>query len=369
MRYVTKNSLFFFFAVATFYGVVSGCSQIKRNTPVLTAPEAETEQAPPPAAVVPPKYLYIASGLCYGGDATANAVSAGSNTITRYNLNSGSFDSVVFDYNALGSGDQPASILDHGADELLVLIENTGSRRVDRLDKKTGEIQNYLTNSNLAAVMRHLTQLADGSFLISKSSAIEKFNENKSRITSGASPFINAPAGQCATSTTLISGVTELPSGFIAYTHASTTPKNRWGVIKSTGYASAVDCLSGITMATTTALPTALIAADGTNDVLVASGSSTSASNFIYSYQVDPTTGLISNPNPAFTDFSYISAPSAMIQDTSTGDIYVASARAYLNSIEKMSYDSTTRTLTRVSPTFIGNSIYTRCVSGMAIGN
>ena len=338
-----------------------GCGQTKRNLP------SATEPATPADNTNPPIYLYVASGACYGGDTTANAIATGSNTITRYHLDSGTFDKVIFDYNTLASGDQPASIIDNGKDELLVLIENAGSRRIDLLDKNTGQVRNYLTNSIFTTVMRDFTRLSDGSLLISKSASIEKFNENKSRITSGASPFINAPAAPCATSTTLMTSVVQLSNGLIAYTHAATAPNNRLGIVKASGYVTPTDCLAGITMATTTALPTALLE-ERDGDVLVSSGSATTASNFIYSYQVNTSSGAISNPIPAYTDFTYISAPSAMIQDPTTGDIYVASARATLNSIERLTYDTGSRTLTRNAPTYSGNSIYTRCVSGLAIG-
>jgi hypothetical protein len=263
-------------------------------------------------------------------------------------------------------------VVDYDADRLLVLVENTGGRRIDLVDKKSGVATTFLTNSNLNGIARSLTRLADGSFLVSKTTAIEKFNANKVRVTAGANPYINAPAAPCATSTTLVSGVAEISVSTgtkLIYSHAAATPNNRIGVINGQGYNVAGDCIAGVTVPTTLALPTSVLALSGSQHVLVAAGSATNTSNFVQSYVVNVTTGVIPAPVAAWTDFAYVTAPSAMIEDPSTGYVYIASARATHNSVERFTYNTTSKALTRVGPTFLQNSIYTRCISGMTIGN
>lgn len=321
-------------------------------------------------STTPSRFLYVASGACYGGDATAGATASGSNIVSRYNIDTGAFDSLIVDYNAISTSDQPVGIVDWDADNLLVLVENGGTRRVDKVNKKTGAVLTYLSSSVLNTQVRSLVKLADGSLYVSKGTAIEKFNANRVRVTAGTNPYVNAPAGNCATSTTMISGVDTLSNGRLFYAHAGATPNNRVGIIASTGYVAAGDCIQGVTVTTTTSLPTAVLRVKDTEHVLVASGSSVSASNRIDSYALaSATTAVIPAPVQAYTDFSYVTAPSAMIQDQSTGLIYVANARATHNSIEAFTYDTTTKLLTRQSPSFLVNSIYTRCVSGLAIGN
>ena len=351
--------------------MLSGC-ETKRIAPTTDTTENTETPAPeeptPAPVVVAPRYLYVASGSCYGGDVTAGAVATGSNTVVRYNIDTGAFDSLITDYNSAG-GEAPAAIVNYSDDELLVLVESTGGRRVDRVNKMTGARSSFLTNSFLSTQARDLTSLADGGLLISRNTAIEKFNSNRNRIMGGVTSFVVSPAAPCATATTLISGMTELPGGNFVFAHAAATPNNRIGIIKSTGYSVAGDCMAGVTVSTTTALPTALITEKNSGHVLVAAGSATSASNFIQSFVITPATGAVTASTLAYTDFNYVTAPSRLVQDTTTNLIYVANARATHNSIEKFTYDATTRLLTRVSPTFVTNSIYTRCVAGMAIGN
>lgn len=349
---------------------LSGCQEKRESR---AASSNTGEENPPPSAApesaAPSRFIYVASGACYGGDTAAGAVSTGSNTVTRYDLNSGAFDSIIVDYNTFGFGDAPAGLLDYDADHLLVFVENTGGRRIDLLNKKTGATQTFLTNSNLNGAARAFVRLDDGGFLISKSTAIERFNSNGNRITIGSSPYVSAPAGNCATSTVRITSVTTLPSGKIVFVHANTSPNKKIAVISSSGYSGAGSCLAGVTIPTTTAMPTAVLREQGSSHVLVAAGSSTPSSNFIQSYLVNDSTGAISAPVAAWTDYGYVSAPSVMIQDQSTAAIYVANARSTFNSVERFTYNPTSRTLERNDPTFLKNSLYTRCIAGLAIGN
>lgn len=310
------------------------------------------------------KYLYVASGACYGGGVATSAGPA--NTIAKFSLSTGSFEKVVIDYNVLAPGDSPVAIYDYDSENILVLIENAAGRRIDKVKKDGSGYSTFIVNATaLNAVMRSIVMLNDFGLLVSKSSAIEKFNAAKARVTQGANPFVNAPAAPCATSTTLISSVAVHSSGKIVYTHAAATPNNRFGVISSTGYAAAPDCLSGTAGPTTTALPTrALFHSSG--KLLISYGSTTAASNFIYSYDFNGTSGAVTNPVAVFNDNSIVNGPSTMVEDPDSGDVFVANVTSTFNTIERFNFSS--NLLTRVSGnTFIPYSVYTRCVSDMKV--
>jgi hypothetical protein len=312
-------------------------------------------------------FLYVASGSCYGGGVTT---SLGSDTIAKYNLADGSLDSVVVDYNSFSPGDVPMGIVDYNSTEILVLIENGAGRRIDIVEKGgNNAVTTYLTNSAaLNSVMRGMFRTPSGSLLVSKTSAIEDFASSKARILQGTSPYISAPGGSCATSTTLISAVTALPSGKILFAHAGATPNNKFGVISSTGYATASDCLAAQTAPNTLSLPTAMTVHEDGTTVFVGYGSTTAASNAIYSYTVNPTTGAITNPVAAFTDFTVVNGISAMTEDSTTGNLYVANATNTANTVEQ--FTSSNGVLTRVgNAPFIPSSVYTRCVSSMMISS
>lgn len=315
-------------------------------------------------------FLYVSSGSCYAGGVTT---SAGSNTIVRYILSTGYFERIVADYNSASPGDAPVSMVDNlsnpTAYQLLVAVENTAGRRIDYISKYGGSPSTYLTNANLSGALRQLTALSDGSIMVSKSTAIERFSSGKSRTTSGANPYISAPGSTCATSTTLIPSVTTLSNGKIIFSHAAATPNNKIGIIASTGYSTTADCLSVQAAPTTTAMPTAVLV-HSSGKIITAWGSTTSASNFIYSYDLDATTNTWSNPVASYTDFSIVNGISAIVEDKGTGDVYVANGASTHNNIERFKFDSTTKVLTRVGVVpYIGTSLFTKCVSSMWISN
>lgn len=313
------------------------------------------------------RYLYITSGACYSGGVTT---SAGSFTIARYSKTSGAFDRLILDYGEVAVNDAPVSLIQLSIEQLLVLVENTGGRRFDLLDINRGQVTSYLINSTaLNGALRKFTKLTDGSFLVAKSTAIEKFNSAKARVTQGANPFVNNPQGSCAGSATLISSTDVLTNGKILFTHAATSPNNRIGVISATGYAAPADCLATQTAPTTTALPTSILR-HSSGKILVAYGSTTASSNLIYSYDIDATSGTISNAIEAYNDFAIINGPSAMVEDVNTGDVFIANANSSFNTVEKFYFNPTSGILTKATNTaFIPPSIFTRCISGMSIGD
>lgn len=311
------------------------------------------------------KSLYVVSGSCYAGGATVSTGPA--NTISKFNLSTGQFERVVIDYNQIAPGDTPIAIYDYDSTRLMALIENTGGRRLELVNKDGSGNTTYLMNTTaLSGVVRSFALLSDLSLLVSKSTAIEKFNSGKARVMIGANPFINAPGGTCATSTTLISSVTAHSNGKIVYTHAAATPNNKIGVISSAGYSVVGDCLGGTAAPVTTALPTkAMFHSNG--KLLVSFGSTTLTSNFVYSYDFNPSTGALSNATAVYNDGgAIVNGPSTMVEDPSTGDVFIANATSTYNTIEKFHFIS--NALVRASgPTFIPYSAYTRCVSDMKV--
>lgn len=314
------------------------------------------------------RYLYVASGACYGGGV---AVSTASNTIVKYSLSTGALVETVADYSSFPS-ENIASMTDFNSEYLLIAIETGAtSRRLDLVKKDGTGRTTYLSNiTAFASVIRGITYLSDGGVLVAETASIEKFGSSKARITQGANPYINAPAGNCATSTTNMVHQIELPNGKILFAHAGATPNNKIGIISASGYAAAGDCLISASVAgpTTTALPTSVLY-HSSGDLIVSYGSTTATSNFIYAYNINTTTNAVTGATAAYNNISVIQGPSRMVEDSSSGRIYVSTALSTFNTIEEFTYDSSSNLLTRTTSTpFIGPSIYTRCVSGMVVG-
>lgn len=313
------------------------------------------------------KYLYVASGACYGGGVTT---STASNTIVRYNLATPTLSQIVMDYTPFPS-ESIAGITDFNSEYLLVAIETGAtSRRLDLVKKDGSGRITYLTNATaFASVIRGITYLSDGGVLVAETASIEKFGSSKARITQGANPYINAPAGNCATSTTNMVHQIELPNGKILFAHAGATPNNKIGIISASGYAAAGDCLisASVTGPTTTALPTAVLY-HSSGDLIVAYGSTTATSNFIYAYNINTTSNAVTGATAAYNNISVVQGPSSLVENPSTGRVYVATSLSTFNTIEEFTYDASSNLLTRTAATpFINSSVYTRCVSGMVV--
>jgi hypothetical protein len=237
-------------------------------------------------------------------------------------------------------------------------------------------VSTFVVNSTaLSAVGRSIVATSDGGFLVSKSTAVEKFSSTKARVTqAGPTAFISAPGGTCATSTTNISSLTVASNGNIFFGHAvaaGASANNLIGIIKPTGYVAASDCVSAALApggATPTANPTHLIL-HSSGKLLVSYGSTTLGSNYIYSYTVGSGASSISGATAAYTDTSIVNGPSAMIEDPASGAVYVANAATGFNTIEKFTLNAS-GTLTRegTSP-FIPSSVYTRCVSDLLVSS
>ena len=312
--------------------------------------------------------LFVASGSCYaGGVATAQ----GSATVVAFDAGTAAFERVIVDYNSISPGDMPIAIADYDSGHILVLVENTAGRRIDLVSKQNAQVTTFLTNaaafSVVGNIFRGMAKNADGSLLVSKTTAIERFSSSKARILQGANPWVNAPAGACATSTTLISALTVASNGKIIFAHAGATPNNKIAMISATGYAAAGDCLTSQTAPTTLALPdTVLIHSSG--KLITAYGSTTLASNLITASDLNVTTNVIGTATTAFSDPTIINGPSAMAENTTNGQVFIANGNGTFNTIEKFNFDSNAKVLTVATPTtFIGMNIYSKCIADMKV--
>ncbi len=275
---------------------------------------------------------------------------------------------MVVDYNSVSPGDSPASFVEYDANSILVLVENASGKRIDLVRKDGSALSTYLLNSSaLTGIMRKLLRLPDGSLLVSKSTAIEKFSPTKARVTVASMPYVNSPGGSCANSASLITGLATWPDGKILFTHAASSPNNKIGVISASGYSSTADCVATQAPPTSLALPTSPLM-HSSGKLLVAYASTTPSANTIHAYDVNASINSISNATVAYTDPVIVFGPTAIAEDTATGAVFVANGGSSFNSIEKFSFNSSTRLLTRTSSTpFIGPQVYTRCVTDMKV--
>ncbi|WP_413586165.1 hypothetical protein [Bdellovibrio sp. HCB274] len=328
--------------------------------------------------------LYVTSGSCYvGSGLTAETPSR---TVSAIDLETGVIDEVLMDYNTVNSADRPQSVVQVDDGNLLVLVENGTSyaRRIDLVKKKgDNQFSTYLSDSTILTttnvhVVRNMVRTADGGLLISKSVASEKISSSKGRVTVGANAFINAPTGgSCGTTNnTLVSAVVALPNSKYIFAHAAASPNNRVVFINNVnGYSTNADCSSAVSAPATTTFPTAMAyipaATANTGYLLVSYSSSTAAQDYIYAYDVNETTGAITGATKAYENTSVVRGMSAMTYDSSSGAVYVANGATVLaNSIEKFTFDTTTKTLTRSgSVPFSGTSLYTKCISGMTVAD
>ncbi|WP_413576734.1 hypothetical protein ACLVWU_01680 [Bdellovibrio sp. HCB290] len=329
--------------------------------------------------------LYITSGSCYVGSGLTSETP--SRTVSAIHLETGVVDEVLMDYNTVNSADRPQSVLKSDDGNLLVLVENGTSyaRRIDLVSMKgSNQFSTYLSDSTILTntnvhVVRNMVRAADGGLLIAKSVAAEKISSSKGRVTVGANAFINAPAGgSCGTANnTLISAVVALPNSKYIFAHAATTPNNRVVFINNVnGYSTNADCSSAVSAPATTTFPTAMVyipstSTPNTGYLLVAYSSSTAAQDYIYAYDVNETSGTITGATKAYENASVVRGMSAMAYDSQSGAVYVANGATVLaNSIEKFSFNSSTKTLTRAdSVPFSGTSLYTKCISGMTVAD
>lgn len=373
--YINKNTVRYFkFVFVAMTLAVVACSK----PTVSDSSSSSTTPTPTPNNT---KYLYVSSGACYVGNLTATQTTAntGSGLIEKIDLTTGQpVGMPVVDYNQRQIGDWPASLVDYDSNYFLALVENSGARRVEKISKSTGDSIFYYYGSIFSSQLRSLFRNSDGSLLVSRSTAVEKLGGSPfvRIVPSGAAantPWMTNPAGACTTSATLITSVIPISNGMVIYAHANAA-QNKIGIIAGTGYVAAADCKSGLAAPNANSFPTSMVYKADTKHLIVSYASSTTAADNIYVYDVDETTGVISNgtkASQAADENINIRGVSSMYWDSTNSELYVANGSTTLaNSIEKFTFDSTTRLLTRVgSSPFSPTTIYHKCITSMMIAN
>jgi hypothetical protein len=342
------------------------------------------------AAVETKRYLYVTAGACYSGNNTTFTNLTSSNQIYRLDLTTGKKDMTVADYFSGPStnGDTPVSTVNFDNDHIAVLVENTTTpslRRIEIVDKKDRGTRSTLSNNitALSAQVRHLTKLSSGDFLISKSTAVEFISQNNVRI---GAPYINATAAPCATSTTLIPKTLTLSNGKIVFLHAA-TGQNRFGIFAPTG---GTTCSAVQAAPNANSFPSAAFYDSENKRLFVSySGNATTVDlNSIYTYLIDENTGVISSPQKIYdasdypATYSYLLyGISDMTYDPTTKTVYIATANSNATtivnySIEKFTYDSSqigvanSRVLNRIGSTpFFPFDNDTKCISHLRVGD
>lgn len=365
-------------------GLLSACQQ----------EEVET------ASTTTTRYLYVASGSCYSG--TGNTTYTGttaSNVIFRLNLETAQYEGRMADFSTAqdAPGTTPVSIADYDSTQFLALLEHTGQRRIELIEKALfGRRQTFYNNTSTSAPIgalqsaaRFLLSIDDG-FLISRTTAIEKLDPARSRETGNATnAWVQGPGGACSASVTNITSLATYPTstndlGYnIVYTHSqnASSTNNRIGVINgATGWNGTDGCLDDQAAPGLTSYPTASVYMKDHGRLAVSYAGTTGATqNALYSYDIDETTNLISDESNGYEIPSVIYGASAMTYDEQTGSLYVATGGSVSTNlttgnipynIEKFSFDPTTKKFIRAGSTsFYTGNLETRCISSMFIGN
>lgn len=351
-----------------------------------------TEAAATAPSTTPSRYLYFSAGACYVGGLTASKVwsASTSGVINKINLGTAALQGQnIVDYNAINAGDFPVGIADYSSVDsnyLLALIENTGGRRIDLVPRSgattpsTWKVDSTGLPSG-ATVVRNLVATTDG-FLAVKSTAIEKYSNGKNRVTANATSYVNNPQGSCLTSNTAMTGVTISASGTMFFIHGAATPNNKIGVVVPAGTATntAADCLTTAAAPTTTARPTSIVFVPP-SQILVSWVDTAPARDYIYAYDVTETGTAPAITAATLTNATDITSTiysagiirgiSAMAWDSTGGNLYVANGSTSMaNTIEKFTYVSSSKTLTRVGtvPWFPAAND-TQCINSMFVGN
>lgn len=393
------------------------------------------------ASVAVAKKLYIASGQCNSGvGVTSFGTQNSSRRISRLDLASNQLD-VLLDLTVPYVGgtfgiDTGVQGLVNDGKNVFMLTENAvamSDRKIYSIPKASSfntqiYSQDPLALTQTAAhITRSLVKDADGTFLFSKSIAVEKIGINTLRIPQAANPWVNAPAAPCAVSATFMSATAVLPpftgttSGKIVFAHAdSTAAGNRLGIINADGYSVAANCLSGVQInlithnyasnvtgpvvafAATGAVPTAMVfiptgPAPGVIGKMIVAYSSSVVSetsnnvnlNFaIVSWDVTETTvsaATLTNPIILSRQLDAVFGISALAYDPTDKSLYVATASqtgvmnqttaGYGYKIEKFTLDlaatpTATATIVRVNNLpFMERTAGTKCITSMVLGD
>lgn len=338
------------------------------------------------------QYLYVAAGLCYSGNAiTTFTAATASNLVYRINTSTGQRDAIIADYQAAPAtaGDTPTSVEVWNDSDVLVLVRNgTTGRAIESAPKVGGTRTNFGLNPSAGTILSTapaaMKKTADGGLLIARTGFIEKVSSSGVRL---GAPWVNSVLnGACGTSA-LITSLIETSSSKILATNAA-TGAGKINSIAATGGTTLTGCNNSVATPVAAAFPTAAVY-DATNSkVIVAYGGSAAASNLIYAYDFDETTGAITNGQKIYDATDYpathnflLFGISAMTLDPQNEHIYVSTAISMAATvvnynIEKLNYNpsligTTNSGVLKKTGTlpFYGYGVDTKCISSLKLGN
>lgn len=348
----------------------------------------------------PGRYLYVASGLCQGGNGVTTFTAAtASNQVFRIDMSTGQRDITMADYWGAGASpgvDTPVGITDWDSTRVAVLVLNGASGRVELVPKVQAATRQAfnLSPSNatvLASAPRQIYKTSDGGLLILRSGGIEKVNASGGRI--GAPYVSNNLGATCGTANTIYSAAALSNTSRIVTTVSMITPNTRSASVPATGASGS--CSGAMTSPVTTTWPTAVVY-DAVNlkMIIAYAGNGTATNvNAIASYDFNETSGALTNQQIIYDSSVYpatypylLYSISAMALDPVTNSLYIATVNGNTANvpstsnnyvIEKFTYDASkigtanSSVLTRVSVASLpfynyGND--TKCISQMMVG-
>ena len=229
-----------------------------------------------------------------------------------------------------------------------------------------------------------MKKTADGGLLISRTGFIEKVSSTGTRL---GAPWINSVLnGACGTSA-LITSVIETTTAKVLATNAA-TGAGKTNSIAATGGTTLAGCNNSMATPVAAAFPTASVYDSTNGKVIVAYAGAALASNIIYSYDFNETTGVLSNAQKIYDASEYpgtysylLFGISSMALDIENRHLYIStaisSAATVVNyTIERLSYNPTligttnSAVLTRAgSLPFYGYGVDTKCISSLKLGN
>ena len=392
------------------------------------------------ASVAVAKTLYASTGSCNAGAGAAlKATYTNANatkTIEKFNSSNGANVGFLVDFTVSNflAGMNPQKMIEAG-DSIYVLMENpttTTERSILKMPKADplSYVKYYTNITSLSTGVRDFSLDADGSFLVSLQTKIEKINSQPVRVPAGANPWVNAPLGTCAASATGMSAVAVMKpfapaiNGKIIYAHQGFTgafgaAQQRLGITSANGYFAAADCVIGVQIS---AVAHTRAASSSSSGAIVFNANGTSPTAMVYisepvgsavtgklivAYSNDQvgnnaagvynlnhgivqwdvtetsaTVATLTNPVLLYDNISVVYGISAMTYDADTKSLYVAtggepgaadmSTNNVGYNIEKFTLDTATPLLTRVhvaNNPFIKGAANTKCISGLMLGN
>lgn len=380
------------FFIALIPVLLSGCLFSSKNGTLATA------------VVNNERYLYVASGACYSPAAGAQN---GNRLITRYKLDTGESE-IFYDFNSDGSYDLPGGMVDLG-DKVMVAINpydnsTSNSKQIVFINKSSKAKSMFYQDANYlpagtANTLRTIKRSSfDGNVYVSKSGGVEKIDFTSYFKLPNYSGTLSTPyfsgattamgSTTClgvgaATASSLVYDMVETSSGKWIVSHA-VSAQNKIAVLNKIGVNASTDCYSTqqgvpivptspptVAAAASTNIPTGLVLHSVSSKLLVAMSGTTSTNNSVIAYSYSDSTGVLSSPTVGFYGIGQLYQPTAMVEDTETGEVYVASygqlSSGALGFIRKFKVDSTTGAMTD-SGMFAQSPIATKCVSSMFVG-